>query len=115
MKIPLVLQDINNKILPKKILVTSPNFFIKSFNRFSIKIQDDYELDFINSTVSKVSEDKIFDTPYIYSVKSPDNIIKDREILPQDANFSYTIFLGKTEKILTLEIVSVLDTYSIEN
>ena len=115
MKIPLVLQDINNKILPKKILVTSPNFFIKSFNRFSIKIQDDYELDFINSTVSKVSEDKIFDTPYIYSVKSPDNIIKDKEILPQDANFSYTIFLGKTEKILTLEIVSVLDTYSIEN
>ena len=110
MKVPLVLQDINNKILTRNIVVTSPTFFIKSFSRFGITIQENYELNFINGTVDIVNNDnKIFDIPYIYSVLSPDNIVKSKSVKPKDANFSYTLYLGKTEKIINLEIVNIFD------
>lgn len=115
MKVPLILQDINNKIIPRKLIVTTPSLFIKSFSRFGIRIQDDYEIDFIDGRVTKIEDDKIFDTPYIYSVISPTNIQKERVIKPENANFSYTLYLGKTEKTITLEIVNIFDEINDDN
>lgn len=113
MKVPLILQDIDNKILPRNIVVTSSSFFIKSFSRFGVKIQDKYEVDFLGGSVNKIDDEaRIFDTPYIYSVVPTNgtNVVKkERWFKMIDANFSYTLFLGKTEKIVTLEIVTPFD------
>lgn len=119
MKIPLILQDINSKVLPKNIVVTSPTFFIKSFGRFGIKIQDDYVIDFLGGQLIKVEDqDKIFDIPYIYSVIPVQNenvVKKEREFIGVNSNFSYTLFLGKTEKKIKLEIINNFNDVNIQS
>lgn len=115
MKIPLILQDINNKILTKNIVVTSSTFFIKSFSKFGIKLQENYEIDFLGGNIVKLEDEKIFDTPIIYSVINENNIVKNNEFSAKDANFSYTIFLGKTEKIINIEIININEEIYEEN
>lgn len=115
MKIPLILQDINNNILSKNIAVNSPTFFIKSFSKFGIKLQENYEIDFLGGNIVKLEDEKIFDTPTIYSVLNQNNIKKNKEFSAKDANFSYTIFLGKTEKIINIEIVNINEEIYEEN
>ena len=113
MNFPIILQDINNNILQKEIVVTTPTFFIKSYRKFTIEIQDNYEIDFISNSVDKVEDSNvIFDTPRIYSVKDNTNIVKTRKVEYLDANYSYTLFLGKTEKTINYIIWYDEENYS---
>jgi hypothetical protein len=54
----------------------------------------------------------IFDTPQIYSVKDNTNIVKTRKVEYLDANYSYTLFLGKTEKTINYIIWYDEENYS---
>ena len=113
MNFPIILQDINNNILQKEIVVTTPTFFIKSYRKFTIEIQDNYEIDFISNSVDKVEDSNvIFDIPQIYSVKDNTNIVKTRKVEYLDANYSYTLFLGKTEKTINYIIWYDEENYS---
>lgn len=109
MKYPLILQDIDNKLLPKNIVVNKNNLFIKSYKRFEIQIKEDVDFDFENKPVIINNDYSPLDQPMIYTVYNNGTTKKNNIYAGVDANYSYTIYLGKTEKKVQLEIYDIED------
>ena len=93
MKLPLILQDIDNNVLGKTVIVNNGNFFIKSYKKFNIELFFDNE-----------KETDPLDDPKIYSVFSNTDIRSGMEFYGIDVNYSYTIYLGKSPKELIIRI-----------
>lgn len=106
MNFPIILQDINNNLLTRNIVVTNANYFIKSYKKFNIRLVNEYNLDY-DGNIIEDEEINPLDDPKIYSVVSPTNIKNGFEFSGVDANYSYTIYLGKSPKELNFVISDV--------
>ena len=102
-KTPLVLYDINSNVIPVNGIATSNNFFIRSFQFFTIAIVETEE-----------------SNNFIYSVKKKNVIIDPNELFDitknksfELSNFSYTLYLQSDCTILTRDNDGVEMLYQI--
>lgn len=114
MNLPLTLYHFKrgkNYRLPIHFNTTDSVLLIKSYKRFCVRIYDDYYTDINGDVHFEDTDTKTLDKPFIYSVKDDGTHLKS-DIFSETVNstwldFSYSLYLGKTEKQVIIEVYEI--------